>query len=210
MPVDVAVLRRLYTGPPGEFVAARKTAAKELRAGGDLETAAEVAKLRRPSVQDWALNTVAVEHGDEMAGLLDAAARMREAQAAAVERREGADVRAAVAELRERSQRVVFLAADAVAEAGRAPGSLLGTLAARLTEVAANEMAAEQLRNGHLGSEAVEAVDLFAGLTPPPTRASKPARAAQPKESDRRAGPKEKPRQGQRAASTAGQAAPDD
>jgi hypothetical protein len=176
MPVDVAVLRRLYTGPPGEFVAARTAAVKEFRAAGDRETAAELAKLRRPSIQDWALNSVAVEHGDEMGTALDAAARMRQAQAAAVEGRGGSDVRGAVAELRESSQRVVSLAADAVAGTGRDAGSLLGTLAARLTEVAASETAAGQLRAGHLGSESVEAVDLFAGLTPPPRRATKPER----------------------------------
>jgi hypothetical protein len=195
MPVDLAVLRRLYTGPPSEFVAARNAAAKELKAAGDRETAAEVAKLRRPSVQDWALNTVAVEHRDEMGAALDAAARMRDAQAAAVEGRGGSDVRGAVAELRERSQRVVSLAADAVADTGRAPGSLLGTLAARLGEVAASETAAEQLRAGHLGSESVEAVDLFAGLTPPPVRA---------KQADREASPPERPGRGQRTKAETG------
>jgi hypothetical protein len=173
MAVDLAVLRRLYTGPPEEFVAARTATVKELRAAGDRPTAAEVAKLRRPSIQDWALNSVAAEHADAMGAALDAAARMRDAQAAAVEGRGPSDVRSAVAELREHSQRVVSLAADAVSRTGRAAGSLLGTLAARLAEVAANPAAAEQLRNGHLGSEAVEAVDLFAGLAAPPRRARK-------------------------------------
>jgi hypothetical protein len=181
MPVDVAVLRRLYAVPPGEFVAARNAAAKELRAAGDKDAAVEVAKLRRPPVEDWALNAVAVDHADQMGAALDAAARMRDAQAAAVEGREGADVRGAVADLREHSQRVVSLAADAVARTGRAPGAMVGTLTARLAEVAANEAAAEQLRDAHLGSESVETVGLFAGLTPPPrARAKKDDRAASP------------------------------
>ena len=76
MVVDAAVLRRLYSAAPEEFVAARDALVKELRAAKDRDTAAEVARLRRPSVPDWALNVVATAHPDAVNDLLDAATRL--------------------------------------------------------------------------------------------------------------------------------------
>ena len=210
MPLDAADLRRLYTVPPEEFVAARNATVKELRAAKDRDTAAVVAKLRRPSVADWALNTVSAEHADELADALDAAARMHEAQAAAVEGRDGPDVRGAVLDLREHSQRVLALAEEAVSASGRPTGPQVAALTARLAEVAVNEAAAEQLRAGHLGSADVDAVDPFAGLTPavrptgrarrkqgqpgppapkPPKPPTQPKRAARQDRPDRQAAP---------------------
>jgi len=176
MPVDAAELSRLYTVPPEEFVAARNAAVKELRAAKDRESAAVVAKLRRPSVADWALNTVAVEQPDALAAVLEAASQMRQAQEAAVEGREGPDVRSAVRDLREHSRRVLTLAEEAIAGLGRPIGPQVASLTARLAEVAANEAAAEQLRAGHLGSADVDAIDPFAGLTPAARRPRQPRR----------------------------------
>jgi hypothetical protein len=168
MVVDAAVLRRLYGVAPEEFVASRDAVVKELRAAKDRSTAAEVAKLRRPNLPDWALNSVALEHPGTVHDLLDAAARVRDAQRAAIEGRDGGDIRRALADLRTHSQQIISLADDALAASGRAPGSQLGPLTTRLAEVAANPTAAEQLRGAHLGSEELVADDLFAGLTTPP------------------------------------------
>lgn len=182
MPVDAGLLRRLYAVPPEEFVAARNTTVKELRAADQRDTAAELAKLRRPSVVDWALNSVATEHPDAMGDALDAAARLRDAQTAAVEGRSGTDVRAAVAEARDRNQQILSLAAETITRSGRPVGTLLAPLAARLSEVVANAAAVEQLRAGHLGSAAIESVDPFAGAAAPSaTRRSKRPRAAAPR-----------------------------
>src|SRR4051812_17139068 len=49
----------LYTVDPSEFVARRNALAKELRAAGDRDAAAEVSKLRRPTVVAAALNQLA-------------------------------------------------------------------------------------------------------------------------------------------------------
>jgi hypothetical protein len=167
VPVDAAALQHLYTLPPEEFVAARTALAKELRAVKDRETAAEVTKLRRPSVVDWALNVVARDHADLVGAYVGAAAAMRDAQAAAVEGRRGGDVRDAVRDLRTSTQPVLAAVEDVVTASGRAAGSQTAALTARLAEVAGNEAAAEQLRAGRLGSAELDAVDPFAGLEPP-------------------------------------------
>jgi hypothetical protein len=50
---------RLYGIAPDEFVAVRSQLVKELRAHGDAELAAQVARLRRPSVAAWSVNQAA-------------------------------------------------------------------------------------------------------------------------------------------------------
>ena len=79
----------LFVVPPEEFVAARNALAKQLRAGGERERAAEVAALRRPSVPDWALNVVAHGQAGELEPFFEAAQESREAQRAAASGREG-------------------------------------------------------------------------------------------------------------------------
>ncbi len=96
-PVDVSTLRELYTTPPAQFVAARNQLVKERRAAKDRESATAVGKLRKPGMADWALNVVAAEHGDDISAFLTAAATVRDAQAAAIEGRDGPDVRGGVA-----------------------------------------------------------------------------------------------------------------
>jgi hypothetical protein len=170
VPVDAEMLQRLYTLPPEEFVASRNALARELRAAKDRETAAEVVKLRRPSVVDWALNVVARDQAALVTDALAAGAALREAQAAAVEGRAGADVGEAMRRLRT-TTRPVAAAADAVlVAAGRPPGSQVAGLTARLAEIAGNEAAGEQLRAARLGSAELDAADPFAGLRTPPAR----------------------------------------
>src|SRR5436190_19943757 len=73
----------LYALSPEDFTAARNALAKELRAAGDKDTAAAVAKLRRPSVGAHALNQVAREQPEVIEDALDAGIALREASEAA-------------------------------------------------------------------------------------------------------------------------------
>jgi hypothetical protein len=57
---------------PEDFVAARDALAKELKAAGDAEGAAEVKKLRKPTVQQWIADQV-VRHDTGAVGALRAA-----------------------------------------------------------------------------------------------------------------------------------------
>jgi len=78
-PSDVEAL---LTVPPDEFVAARNALVKSLRGAGRKDDAAAVAALRRPSVVDWALNTVASESPDVVGTVSHAASRLRQASGA--------------------------------------------------------------------------------------------------------------------------------
>jgi hypothetical protein len=77
-----AVIDPLYDLTPGEFVAARDSAAKAARADGDRDTAAEITALRRPTVVAWLTNQLARRREDEMAQFLELGAALREATAA--------------------------------------------------------------------------------------------------------------------------------
>jgi hypothetical protein len=171
--VDENLLRELFATPPPEFVAARNAAAKALRAEKRRDEATAVAALRRPGWDDWALNVVATEHADVVGGFADAAGAGRDAQAAAIEGRDGPDVRASLRQLREGSAELIRLAGDVLGRASRQPGS--GEINARLSEIAASASAVEALRAGVLGSGGDGADDLFAGLQPAARLEKRPA-----------------------------------
>lgn len=177
--LDVDVVRGLLASPPPEFVAARNRVAKELRAGGQKEAAKVVAGMRRIGLPDWALNVVAGEDGAAVTQFADAADDVREAQAAAIEGRPGADVRAVLQELRERTANLVAKARAVLEREGQTSASAsTGELTARLAEIAGNAKAAAQLRAGLLGAEDPGATDLFAGLVPTAKPSRRPAKEA--------------------------------
>ena len=162
--LDEDAIRQLFTAPPTEFVAARNELVKALRREKRRDEATAVAALRRPGWDDWALNVVATEHAPTVDAFTGAARDVREAQAAAIEGRDGPDVREAMKTLRDRSAELIALATDVLGRAGRQPGP--GELNARLTEVAGSETAAAQLRAAILGSGDAAPDDVFADLEP--------------------------------------------
>lgn len=149
--IDPVALRDLLATPPSEFVAARNALAKSLRAQRRRDEAAAVAGLRRPSWVDWALNAIAGSAATEFERFADTAAALRDAQAAAIEGRDGPDLRAALRAQREATTVLARLASDALTDAGRPPDA--AEVAARLGEVAASERATQQLRSGVLGAD---------------------------------------------------------
>ena len=184
----MSTLRELYSTPPADFVAARNQLVKDRRAAKDREAAAALGKLRKPSLADWALNVVAVRHGDDVAAFLDAAGTVRDAQAAAIEGRKGPDIRSALRDLREHSGQVLSRAQEVLAEAGRDAGAEAGVVASRLTEVSANDEASAQLAAGVLGSEGLIKPELFGEL-----EAASGRRAATGRAEKRSAAPKKQP-----------------
>lgn len=67
----------LYQAPHGEFVSERKRLAATLKAGGDKQGAAHLAKLPRPTISAWAVNQLWWHARDAFDELFDAAARLR-------------------------------------------------------------------------------------------------------------------------------------
>jgi hypothetical protein len=163
----------LFTVPPEDFVAARDSVVKGLKAAGDREQAALVAAWRRPSVVDWALNVVASEHADVVEGFVQAAAAGRSAQSAAVSGRGGDDLRTAIGELRDAIGQVVRRADEVAVRSGKTRGALTATVTSRLTEIAATPDLADQLVQHRLGSGDVEVDDVFAGPSSGPSTATK-------------------------------------
>ena len=108
--LNETLLRDLFATPPPDFVAARNEVVKALRKDKARDDATAVAALRRPGWDDWSLNTVATSDPDVVAGFIDAAAQVRDAQAAAIEGRDGPDIRTALRDLRDRSADLVRLA----------------------------------------------------------------------------------------------------
>ena len=152
---------------------------RSLRRERRREEATAIAALRRPGWDDWALNAVAASQPEVVEAFAAAAADVREAQAAAIEGRDGPDIRAALRDLRERSAELVRLAEDALAAAGRQPA--VSELTARLTRIATNEVAVAQLRVGVLGSGDTSPKDLFGDVEPaasPPRRTRRAAGTA--------------------------------
>ena len=78
--LNETLLRGLFATPPPDFVAARNEVVKALRKDKARDDATAVAALRRPGWDDWSLNTVATSDPDVVAGFVDAAAQVRDAQ----------------------------------------------------------------------------------------------------------------------------------
>ncbi|HEV7897399.1 MAG TPA: hypothetical protein VGP31_06095 [Planosporangium sp.] len=70
----------LYALPPDEFVAARDEAVKRAKAAGDRRLAAEIGKLRRPTVGAWVVNRLARHRPELVEQLLELGEALRSAQ----------------------------------------------------------------------------------------------------------------------------------
>jgi hypothetical protein len=127
------VTDRLYGLPLEEFTPARDAAAKQLRAAGQRDIAAEIKRLRKPSRLAWALNQVRRHDPDPVDELIGAGERLQEAQRQLVEAGERGLLRDAAAEERELVGRIAELAERELARSGHpanptAQGKLFSTL----------------------------------------------------------------------------------
>jgi hypothetical protein len=77
--LEVMKSEDLYALPLDRFTAARDSLSKRLKAEGDEEGARHVSAMRKPSVAAWALNQVAREDPESVAGLLKSHRKLREA-----------------------------------------------------------------------------------------------------------------------------------
>lgn len=73
-----AAVAALYQAPHAAFVDERKRLAAELKAAGDKDGAARLAKLGRPPISAWAVNQLWWHARDAFDALLAAAARLRD------------------------------------------------------------------------------------------------------------------------------------
>jgi len=140
----------LYGLDPEEFTAERNALAKRLRSGGDRETAARVAKLRRPPVSAWALNQLARNRPDQIEALLEAAAAL----AAAFIDPAAGDARAAQTEFRHRMSEATSAAIAVITSTGRnLTTAVQMDVQATLQAAAADDRVAAALRSGTLADD---------------------------------------------------------
>jgi hypothetical protein len=166
----------LYTLDPEEFVPARDAVVRRLRKT-DRTAAAEVSRLRRPTVPAWALNVVAREHPAEVKAVLAAGERLRSAQEKAL-KGDATALRTATSERRDAIAAVTRLVAELLGE--RAP-SQAGAVSATLEAATVDTGVAEMLKAGRLEREHSAAAAGFGfgdvgDWTPPPPK-KKPALA---------------------------------
>lgn len=167
-----ALVDALARTAPDEFVVRRNALAKQLGAAEQRDAATAVAAMRKPTWIDWALCELAHASPQEVGAFVELAVAVRDAQSAAIEGREGGDLRSAMRRMREAASSLARSASLLLVGAGR-PADDLG-IVRRLTELATSTTSLERLRAGRLTVDADGASDVFDGLVP----AARPARSA--------------------------------
>jgi hypothetical protein len=147
---DVDV-RELYGVPPERFIEARDRLATELREAGRDADAADVKKLRKPSVVAWGLNAAAREAPEEIDALLEAGEDLRRAQRKALSKA-GTDDLFVATEARKRATREV---ADRAVDALGARGAThRDRIVATLEAASLDRELGQRLRDGMLERDA--------------------------------------------------------
>ena len=165
VPALEAELDELYAAPPENFIRARNDLAQRLKQAGQVDVAARVKQLRKPTVPLWAVNQLARRHHDEVRALLDAGDRLRAAQQAAL-RGEAEELRTATADERKLLRSLTQRGQELLRETGHSadPKRIVTTLRAAAVDPDGREL----LEQGRL-SEDLEAsgFDAFAGMEIP-------------------------------------------
>jgi hypothetical protein len=186
---DNGAARELYGLPLGEFTRARDELARRLRKDGRRDDADAVKALRKPTTAAWALNQLARRREADVARLLEAGERLRQAQAELLAGAGRDELDAAAAEERELVAALARDAAAIAADAGTGSSeTLLEKLRATLHAVAADEELARQLAAGRVlrESEAVGVLGVMPAEPPPGRRRQPPpARRRQPPPKER-------------------------
>ena len=143
----------LYGLPPEQFTAARNDLVKRLRAMGRKDEASVVAGMRKPPVTAWALNQVARQRPDVVAGLFDAGGQLRVAMDAALAG-DSSGVRPARAAEREAFSAALVAARRHLDDAGHpASDATRRRMEATLRAAMVDESVAELLSQGTLDAD---------------------------------------------------------
>jgi hypothetical protein len=148
MRVSEKDLEDLYAKPRDDFISSRTELARRLKAAGRSDEAAQVAKLRKPSVAAWAVNQLSRREAKSLGELVEAGDQLKKAQ------RSGKDLRTTTETRRRLIDRLVQSAAAILVEGGHAdsPSALQG-VAYSLEAIATDADALDQVRRGVLEKE---------------------------------------------------------
>ena len=122
--------------------------ARELSKGGHQREAAEVKRLRKPTIPVWALNRVAIEAPASIRTFVNAVQALGKAQ------QRGKDVAAAMQTERDARQDVLARAGKVIADAAlKTTPDVVRRLSTTLLAAATDAGARERLQRGHLKEE---------------------------------------------------------
>jgi len=146
-PTLLEVADALYALPPAEFTAARDAAAKERKAAGDTDVAAQVKTLHKPSVAAWAVNQLVRREAGQVEQVLQVGAALREAQAGM----SATDLKELTRQRRQLTAAVTQQARGLAADAGtRLTASVADQVEATLTAAMVDPECGRALRSGLL------------------------------------------------------------
>jgi hypothetical protein len=174
-------LDRLYGLPLDEFTEARDELAAELREQGDRETAAEVKKLRKPSVAAWTVNRLARTQQRDVEELLSVGRDLRQAQKKAMSGGGAEAIREVTIRRRRTVDRLVDRAEELLAQAEHGTSrTTLDKVSDTLLAATVDEEAADAVRGGRLTRELEppSGFEILGEGAPGPIKA-KPKREAQ-------------------------------
>jgi vacuolar-type H+-ATPase subunit I/STV1 len=135
---------RLYAGSVDGFTDARNAAARET---GDRALAAQVKKLKKPSVAAWAVNVLVRREGDQIDSVLALAESLR----AAAEALDGDELRALTRQRRQLTTALASSARSLAHEAGvRLTGPVVEQVEGMLTAAMLDPVAAQVVRSGRV------------------------------------------------------------
>ena len=132
-------------------MAARDRLAAELKEAGKADEAAEVKKLRRPSVVAWAVNVTSRERPEDVEALREAGRALRRAQRKALSGGGGEDLREATDARRDLVQTLADAGVAAIGERGAAHRD---AIAATFDAASVDDELGERLEAGTLEREA--------------------------------------------------------
>jgi DNA repair exonuclease SbcCD ATPase subunit len=169
---------RLFEVSPEDFVSERDRVSRSLKDGGQGELAAEVKKLRKPTLPAWTINQLVRRRRKDVEALLELGQELRHAQRGA----DAAGVRALGQRRRAMLSGLVTAAADIADEQGTATDATRRAVEDTLETALADPGAGEEVLAGRLtrpmeGGTGFDAVG--AALTVVPGGAEKPDPAAE-------------------------------
>jgi vacuolar-type H+-ATPase subunit I/STV1 len=139
----LSVAEQLYAGSAEEFTEARNAAAK----GVDRELAAEIKKLKKPSVAAWAVNLLVRSETEQIDSVLELAASLR----AAAEALDGDELRALTRQRRQLTSALATAARSHARDAGvRLTGPVVDQVEGMLTAAMLDPVAAQVVRTGRV------------------------------------------------------------
>jgi hypothetical protein len=167
-----SVTDELYGLTPGEFTARRNQHAKDAKARGDKDLAAEITKLPKPSVAAWVINLLARQRPDIVDGVIQLGDALREAQ----EDFDRERLKDLSRQRQELLRSVATAGADLAESAGhRVPAAASAEVEQTLQAAMADPNAAAAVQSGRLirtlASTGIEPVDITDAVAGPPVAA---------------------------------------